>query len=67
MIEKTMADTPTQFFHRIDTPYNLRQLEVKDLRTLSREIRDFLVDSISKTGGHLGAGLGAVELAVALH
>ena len=57
----------TKFFHRIETPADLRTLDVQDLRILSKEIRDFLVDSISKTGGHLGAGLGAIELAVALH
>ncbi|MBF8247730.1 MAG: 1-deoxy-D-xylulose-5-phosphate synthase, partial [Bacteroidetes bacterium] len=45
----------------------LRKLDVKDLRTVCTEVREFLVDSVSKTGGHLGAGLGAVELAVALH
>jgi len=67
MNENKMPDAQTQFFQNIDTPYDLRKLEVKDLRTLSKEIREFLVDSISKTGGHLGAGLGAVELAVALH
>lgn len=61
------TDTTTKFFHRIETPADLRALEVQDLRILSKEIRDFLVDSISKTGGHLGAGLGAIELAVALH
>ena len=67
MTENVMPESSTKFFHSIDTPDDLRKLEVKDLRTLSKEIREFLVDSISKTGGHLGAGLGAIELAVALH
>ncbi len=56
-----------QFFDKIDYPQDLRKLDVKDLRTVCTELREFLVDSVSKTGGHLGAGLGAVELAVALH
>jgi len=56
-----------QFFDKIDYPQDLRKLDVKDLRTVCTEVREFLVDSVSKTGGHLGAGLGAVELAVALH
>ncbi len=51
----------------IDTPADLRKLDAQNLRAVSKEIRDFLVDAVSKTGGHLGAGLGAVELAVALH
>lgn len=40
---------------------------MNDLRPLCAEIREFLIDTVSKTGGHLGAGLGTVELAVALH
>ncbi|PLX32062.1 MAG: 1-deoxy-D-xylulose-5-phosphate synthase [Ignavibacteria bacterium] len=51
----------------IDDPSDLRKLDVQDLRQVSSEIRDFLIDAIAKTGGHLGAGLGTVELAVALH
>ena len=51
----------------IDSPADLRALSVPDLKPLCRELRDFLIDEISKIGGHLGAGLGAVELAVALH
>lgn len=56
-----------QFLDSIDSPADLRKLQVKDLRQVSAEVREFLVDTVSKTGGHLGAGLGAVELAVALH
>lgn len=56
-----------RFFDKINYPEDLRKLDVKDLRSVCTELREFLVDSVSKTGGHLGAGLGAVELAVALH
>ena len=59
------VDTP--LLNTIDDPADLRKLDVQDLRQVSSEIRDFLIDAIAKTGGHLGAGLGTVELAVALH
>lgn len=52
---------------RIDDPTDLRKIEQNDLRPLCAEIREFLIDTVSRTGGHLGAGLGTVELAVALH
>lgn len=51
----------------IESPADLRKLSVPELKPLCRELRDFLVDEISRIGGHLGAGLGTVELAVALH
>ncbi len=62
-----MTEPDYQFFDKINLPQDLRRLDIKDLRTVCTELREFLVDSVSKTGGHLGAGLGAVELAVALH
>lgn len=62
-----MSETIYKYLHQINTPEDLRKLEVKDLRAVCTEVRDFLVDSVSKTGGHFGAGLGTVELAVALH
>lgn len=62
-----MNEPHFQFFDKINFPEDLRKVDVKDLRTVCLELREFLVDSVSKTGGHLGAGLGAVELAVALH
>jgi len=52
---------------RIASPADLKHLSRDDLRALSQEIRDRLIDVCSRTGGHIGAGLGVVELTVALH
>ena len=62
-----MTDLHIQFLDKINVPSDLRRLEVKDLRSVCSDVREFLIDCVSKTGGHFGAGLGAVELAVALH
>jgi 1-deoxy-D-xylulose-5-phosphate synthase len=51
----------------IDSPSDLRRLSEDELRELAHELRAFLIDSVSRTGGHLAAGLGVVELTVALH
>lgn len=51
----------------IDGPADLRRLTPEQLPLLAAEIRDFLVTSVSRTGGHLGPNLGAVELTIALH
>ena len=52
---------------QINFPADLRKFKKKDLKQISDELRDELVDVVSETGGHLGAGLGVVELTVALH
>src|SRR4051812_48205631 len=52
---------------RIDSPRDLRALERADLRNLARELRDFILHSVARTGGHLSSNLGTVELAIALH
>ena len=52
---------------QINFPADLRKFKKKDLRQISDELRDELIDVVSETGGHLGAGLGVVELTVALH
>jgi 1-deoxy-D-xylulose-5-phosphate synthase len=52
---------------RISSPSDLRRLSEDELVALSAEIRDFLVASVSRTGGHLGPNLGVVELSIALH
>jgi 1-deoxy-D-xylulose-5-phosphate synthase len=51
----------------IDSPEDLRKLPETELRCVSDEVREYLVDTITKVGGHFGAGLGTVELTVALH
>jgi 1-deoxy-D-xylulose-5-phosphate synthase len=51
----------------IDSPIKLRKLPQEKLQTLCKELRVELIESVSQTGGHLGAGLGVVELTVALH
>src|SRR5687768_3464471 len=53
--------------NRIDSPADLRKLSREELPKLADEIREYLVDVCSRTGGHIGAGLGVVELTVALH
>jgi 1-deoxy-D-xylulose-5-phosphate synthase len=53
--------------NRINLPADLRQLKIEELPQLCDEIRAFIIDILSKNPGHLGASLGAVELAVALH
>jgi 1-deoxy-D-xylulose-5-phosphate synthase len=52
---------------RIHTPGDVKALSLSECETLSAEIRDFLVEAVSKTGGHLGSNLGIVELTIALH
>jgi len=51
----------------IDDPAQLRELSVEQLDQLAEELRQFLIQSVSDTGGHLAAGLGTVELTIALH
>ena len=51
----------------VNVPGDLRQLHASKLRQLANELRQELIDVVSRTGGHLGAGLGVVELTVALH
>ncbi len=57
----------TPLLDGIDTPADLRKLPESDLRQLADELRTELIDAVSITGGHFGAGLGVVELTVALH
>ena len=59
--------TNTELLHTINTPHDLRKLDAKQLRQVADELRQETISAVSVTGGHLGAGLGVVELTVALH
>jgi 1-deoxy-D-xylulose-5-phosphate synthase len=52
---------------QIDSPADVKRLSVPELKVLAEEIRQFILDSVSKTGGHLASNLGVVELTLALH
>jgi len=56
-----------RFLSAINSPADLRQLKVEDLQGVADEVRQFIIDTCSRIGGHTGASLGAVELAVAMH
>ena len=57
----------TRLIKQINFPADLRKFKKENLKQISDELRDELIDIVSETGGHLGAGLGVVELTVALH
>jgi 1-deoxy-D-xylulose-5-phosphate synthase len=57
----------TSLLETIDSPQQLRQLERRQLPQLAQELRQFMIDSVSRTGGHLSSNLGTVELTIALH
>ena len=52
---------------RVKLPKDLKKLSFSELQKLNDELRDYTIEIVSKTGGHLGASLGVVELTVALH
>ncbi|MDB5396779.1 MAG: 1-deoxy-D-xylulose-5-phosphate synthase, partial [Rhodospirillales bacterium] len=65
--EGILRNTPTPLLDTIEIPTDLRKLDTKQLRQVADELRHETIDAVSVTGGHLGAGLGVVELTVALH
>ncbi|MDA1371081.1 MAG: 1-deoxy-D-xylulose-5-phosphate synthase [Proteobacteria bacterium] len=64
-IPRTRPETP--LLDQINSPADLKKLEIDQLSQLAEELRLFLLYSVGKTGGHFGAGLGVVELTIALH
>ncbi len=61
------VDPAFPLLETIDTPADLRRLAESQLPVLCNELREFLIDTISRTGGHFAAGLGTIELTTALH
>ncbi len=66
-VEHDIAAGTTALLEQIITPEQLRELSPQQLPQLAEELREFLLESVSKTGGHLSSGLGAIELTIALH
>jgi 1-deoxy-D-xylulose-5-phosphate synthase len=60
-------DKEFELLDKINSPADVKKLKPNQLQNLSDEVRGCMIDSVSRTGGHLGAGLGVVELTVALH
>jgi len=62
-----MTPQKTTLLSRIDSPADLRRLSRPELKTLATELREHVLQSVSRTGGHLSSNLGTVELTIALH
>ena len=62
-----LKEPVSEFLKEINSPKDLRKLNLEQLNILADELREFLLYSVSQSGGHFGAGLGAIELTIALH
>lgn len=68
MFDKIPVNRPfTPLLDQVDVPADLRKLDVSQLSELATQLREYLLYAVGKTGGHFGAGLGVVELTIALH
>ena len=59
--------TKYKYLDKINFPSDLKSYDIEELKTIANELRTELIETVSETGGHLGAGLGVVELTIALH
>ena len=64
-IPENVPNTP--LLDKINNPYELRKLSKKELLVVADELREYLIYTVSKSGGHFGAGLGVIEITLALH
>ena len=62
-----MTKSPYPLLLKLDSPAQVRELPAAQLATVADELRQYLIDTVSQMGGHFAAGLGTVELTVALH
>jgi len=62
-----LDETKYPVLSKIDIPAQIKELDLKQLKQLCKDVREYMVDTISEIGGHFGGGLGAVELTVAIH
>ena len=62
-----LKEPVSEFLEEINSPKDLKKLNLEQLNILADELREFLLYSVSLSGGHFGAGLGAIELTIALH
>ena len=62
-----ITENTTSLLDLVKTPRDLRELKPENLKALAQELRQEVINAVSVTGGHLGAGLGVVELTIALH
>ena len=68
MFDKIPSKRPeTPLLDQIDSPEDLKKLEIEQLSELADQLRLYLLYAVGQTGGHFGAGLGVVELTIALH
>src|SRR6478752_1115250 len=67
MTGQSTSQSTTPLLDTVDIPADIRRLRADQLRQLADELRQETISAVSVTGGHLGAGLGVVELTVALH
>ncbi len=63
----TMNKEEYQFLTKINSPEDLKQVPKEQLKAVCKELREFIIDEVSRNPGHFGASLGVVELTVALH